>query len=109
MNGILLKRIPNEQTFFISVYFSITYHHILKIQKKEWFLHQLLFYIINRITFAIFILIWVIARLIQIFVVVDPIVPIIIFVGAFIASIIYWIADNKVKNIKEEIIVIEKE
>ncbi len=49
------------------------------------------------------------AFLIQMFVLVDPIVPLIFFAVAFVASIMWWIARNKVKKIEKEIAEIKKE
>tara|TARA_A100001015_G_C14489102_1_gene518523 strand:- start:132 stop:266 length:135 start_codon:yes stop_codon:yes gene_type:complete len=43
------------------------------------------------------------------FVLVDPIVPLIFFAVAFVASIMWWIARNKVKKIEKEIAEIKKE
>lgn len=63
----------------------------------------------KKITHATFVIIWIMAFLIKMFVLVDPIVPSIFFVLAFVVSIMWWIASNKVKKIEKEIAEIKKE
>ena len=57
----------------------------------------------KKIIYATFAISWVMAFLIKMFVLVDPIVPLIFFAVAFVVSIIYWRADNKLKKIRKEI------
>lgn len=63
----------------------------------------------KKITHATFVILWIMAFLIQMFVLVDPIVPLIFFAVAFVVSIMWWIASNKVKKIEKEIAEIKKE
>ena len=63
----------------------------------------------KKIIYATFAISWVMAFLIKMFVLVDPIVPLIFFAVAFVVSIMWWIASNKVKKIEKEIAEIKKE
>ena len=63
----------------------------------------------KKIAYAIFVIMAIMAFLIKVFVLVDPIVPSIFLAAAIVAALISWRFDYKVKKIKEEIAALEKE